>query len=278
VNFGTDTTRAREEALLLASLTRLEPDRWLRRMPGRETLLARLPGIHEGRRVVVKRFESRAGREGWIERIRGRRPRSEARREFDNLAELHTVGVPVPAPLRVCENEAASSLWPLAARGRSAVVMECVEHREDARVALERRTPGERRALAAQLLEIVRRFHGRGWIHRDLYLQHFLLPLDAQRGPVLIDVARARWSSRHLRRWLVKDLAALHLSAPTCVSRCERLRFLRGWLGGQGQREALRWKRWAREIDRKARRLGAHQPRHEDHEQRIGVEPEVLHG
>lgn len=278
VNFGAETTRTREEALLLASLFQFRPDRWLRRMPGRETMLARLPGLANGERVVVKRFEGGAGREGWRERISGKKVRSEARREFENLSELRTVGIPVPVPVRACENEAASSLSPFTKNGRSAVVMECVEHTEDARVALGRMTPPEQRKLSASLLEIVRSFHARGWIHRDLYLQHFLLPLDPERGPLLIDVARARWSRRHGRRWLVKDLAALHLSAPANVSRTQRLRFLRGWLVSQGQPEVLRWKRWVRDVDRKATRLGAHRPRHEDPQQRIGVRPEVQHG
>ena len=91
---------------------------------------------------------------------------------------------------------------------------------------------------------------------------------------MLIDVGRARWSRKPGRRWLVKDLAALQLSAPANVTRTERLRFLLGWLRGQGVREQVGWKRWARQVTVKARRLGAHHPRFEDGEQVVGVEPQ----
>ncbi len=149
-----------------------------------------------------------------------------------------------------------------------------MEHFDDARTALANRTSPERSPLISEILGLVRRLHERGWIHRDLYLQHFLLPCDPERRPVLIDVARARWSKKPGRRWLVKDLAALLLSTPQNVTRTERLRFLRGWLAGQGIREEQAWKRWARDVFRKAQRLGAHRPRFEDSEQVIGVEPE----
>jgi len=263
-----------EEMLLLAHFIELEPERWLRRMPGRVTLLTRLKSIENGARVVVKRFEGGAGREGWHERLFGRRVRSEARREFEILGDLGTVGIPVPRPIRCVENREASSLRPMGTRGRSVVVMECIEHIEDARKALGQLGSADRRNLLGEVLRIARKLHERGWIHRDLYLQHFLLPCASEGSLVLIDVGRARWSRNPGRRWLVKDLAALQLSAPANVTRSERLRFLFGWLRGQGVREQVGWKRWARQVIMKARRLGAHQPRFEDGEQVVGVQPE----
>lgn len=266
--------RSDEDAWLLATLTALEPERFLRRMPGRETLLTRISSFENGARLVVKRFHGGPSREGWREWLHRRPVRSEARREFENLRDLAAVGVPVPKAVRCVENEAAARLLGGGGRGRSAVVMECVEHLEDLRELLGRVETAERRLWLERLVALVRRFHERGWIHRDLYLQHFLVPLDDERPLVLIDVARARFSPRTGRRWLVKDMAALHLSAPGPVTRSDRLRFLKTWLQGQGQRELLRWKNWALDIDRKAQRLGAHRPKYEDPEQRVGVEPE----
>lgn len=276
VKLPADRPNPTEEMLLLAHLFELEPERYLRRMPGRETLLTRLKAIEGGVRIVVKRFEGGGGREGWLERLRGQSVRSEARREFELLADLDAVGIPVPRPLRCVENQEASGLGPFArtALGRSVVMMECVEHVDDARTALAYLKPRERGALRRAILKVVRRLHERGWYHRDLYLQHFLLPHEKEDRLVLIDVGRARWSKKPGRRWLVKDLAALQLSAPACVTRTERLRFLHGWLEGQGAREQLAWKRWARQVVAKARRLGAHTPRFEDSEQVVGVEPE----
>ena len=272
VNSRVQQPRESEELLLLGHLFALEPERSLRKMPGRLTLLTRL----EGERVVVKRFEGGAGREGWREKILGQRVRSQGRREFEILTDLAAVGIPVPRALRFVENRSAVSLglFGAGARGQSAVLMECVEHFEDARGAIERLDRSGRAQLARDVLAIVRRLHERGWFHRDLYLQHFLIPCAADRPLVLIDVARARWSRSPARRWLVKDLAALQLSAPKSVTRTERLRFLRGWLEGQGVREQNAWKRWARDVAVKAERLGAHRPKFEDEEQVVGVEPE----
>ena len=122
--------------------------------------------------------------------------------------------------------------------------------------ALERWVPGHlppvsretdlagRRVLLGNLARLVGGLHRAGFVHRDLYLSHVFI---AGRELRLIDlqrVFRPRWRRR---RWVVKDLAALHFSTPADrVGRWERLRFLcryvaasarildrRGcWLGG----------------------------------------------
>lgn len=256
-------------ALLLERVFALEPERFLRRMPDRETMIRREPG---GARVVTKRQRGGPGLEGLLAWLRGRRPRSPGRREHENLEDLAALGLRVPRALRFAEDEAARS--PLRRGGRSVCEMECVEHFEDARLALGTRDDAGRRRLLASISELVRGLHARGWIHRDLYLQHFLVPADEPDAVCLIDVGRARFRARPARRWWRKDLAALLLHAPRRVSRAERLRFLLSWLDDRGARERPYWKRWAREVSAKAERMRAHRPRHEDPDQRVGVEPE----
>jgi len=81
---------------------------------------------------------------------------------------------------------------------------------------------------------LVSQLHGRGYIHRDLYLSHVFydpsLPID--RSLHLIDLQRVIRPRRRFRRWVVKDLASLNFSTPShLVSRTDRVRWLRRYLG-----------------------------------------------
>jgi hypothetical protein len=90
------------------------------------------------------------------------------------------------------------------------------------------------RGLIRPVARLVAGLHRAGYVHRDLYLSHvFYDPTaPAERGLRLIDlqrVFRPRW---RMRRWIVKDLAALEYSTPVrLVSRADRLRWLREYLG-----------------------------------------------
>ncbi len=241
---------------VLSRIFGLEPERCLRRMPGRETFP--WPGRSEW---VVKRTRGGEARDHWHDRLRGR-SRSPARREAENLAALRAIGVASPRPLLWVEEEAARG-HP-SRGGRSALVLETVPHAESLRQRLERAQAPERRSLSRELLDLVVRLHQGGWVHRDLYLEHMVLSAEGGRERlVLLDAGRARRPRLFVRRWLVKDLAALLHSTPGTVSRAERLRFLLGWLEDvQGSRAAVR--RWARAIERKRRALARHAPRHVD--------------
>lgn len=95
------------------------------------------------------------------------------------------------------------------------------------------------------LADLVRRFHGLGYVHRDLYLSHIFYKPTAPppKRFRLIDLQRVRKPATGLRRWIVKDLAALNYSVPASVaSRTDRLRWLTRYLG-------------LRKLDATARRL-----------------------
>ncbi len=144
--------------------------------------------------------------------------------------------------------------------------MERIEHRENLRERLARCDAVERRSWRRELVRIVARLHARGWRHRDLYLQHFLVPWPEEqsvRRLVLIDVGRAKRERRLPRRWIVKDLAALLHSTPACVGPRERLAFLARYLDARGIGGRDERRRFARSILAKAARMGAHVPRDE---------------
>lgn len=103
-------------------------------------------------------------------------------------------------------------------------------------IPLSREKMKEKRAIIQELARIIRNMHEAGFNHRDLYCCHIFIQrqesgkrewrvLDLQR------VDRRRWFRS---RWITKDLAALNYSAPSpFITRTDRLRFLRCYLGGQ---------------------------------------------
>jgi hypothetical protein len=120
------------------------------------------------------------------------------------------------------------------------------------------------RRLLADTADLVARFHGRGYIHRDLYLSHiFYDPSAADAGVpglCLIDlqrVLRPRWRKR---RWIVKDLASLDYSTPrTIASTTDRVRWLKRYLGVSKLTAAGR--SLIRSVGRKTRRIERHDRR-----------------
>jgi len=228
---------------------------WLRRSGGRETFsTGPLPSAPAG--YVVKRSVGSVAKDDWHERLRGRRARSPGQREFDALVRLAEDGLPVPRAITFCEERVFGGVR------RSLVVMERVVHADTVRDRLAVLEARERRALCERVLEIVVRLHARGWYHRDLYLQHFVICADGG-ALVLLDVGRARRERRPRSRWFVKDLAALAHSAPARVTAREKLRFAAAWLDAHGVRDREERRRWLRAIVAKRARMAARVPRDE---------------
>ena len=88
--------------------------------------------------------------------------------------------------------------------------------------------------LTADVATLARRFHERGYNHRDLYCCHFFVS-EGPRGRFalrLIDLQRVQQRRWFRRRWVVKDLAQLSYSAPReRISNTQRLRFMKRYLG-----------------------------------------------
>lgn len=216
----------------------------LRRTQGRETFAV-------GHALVVKRTleRPRAGLWPWFV------TRSAGRRELDALRSLASAGLPVPRAIDWAEERTRSTRV-------SVCVMERVPHEETLRARLEHASALERRALAGELLALVVRLHGRGFVHRDLYLQHVLIR-SRDGALVLIDAGRTRQRESWRSRWHVKELASLLHSTPASVGPRERLRFLAGWLDARGIEGRARRRRWLARIVRKAARIAAHVPKDE---------------
>jgi hypothetical protein len=119
-----------------------------------------------------------------------------------------------------------------------------------------------RRLVLRDLAACVARLHEMDYQHRDLYCNHVFV--DPKRdGPLvaIIDWDRVRGIIARLGRGVVKDLAALHASAPDAVTDGERVRFLVRYLRARDVLPCRHFARLSRRIERKARRIRAHVPK-----------------
>ncbi|OPX21576.1 MAG: hypothetical protein B1H04_06415 [Planctomycetales bacterium 4484_123] len=108
----------------------------------------------------------------------------------------------------------------------------------------------------AALVELVRRLHRRGCVHRDLYASHIFLDVT-ERGPelYLIDLARLFSPRWRLFRWQVKDLAELKYSMPAGWVERHWRGFLEAYLGAT---DAGVVGRYDRAIDAKVSAIRRH--------------------
>jgi heptose I phosphotransferase len=79
--------------------------------------------------------------------------------------------------------------------------------------------------LIAKVARITRILHENHWVHRDLYICHFLL--TETNRLFLIDLHRALYRPLHVARWQIKDLAGLYFSSKNSgLTKRDYLRFM----------------------------------------------------
>jgi heptose I phosphotransferase len=184
-----------------------------------------------------------------------------ARIEAANAAALSTEGIAVMRLIAYGERLRADGME------ESFVITEELENYAEMHHYLRRRftlSPSGRcndrdhdlRLLVSDIAKIVRRFHMAGYNHRDLYCCHFFVKDVApmQREIRLIDLQRVQRRRWFRRRWIVKDLAQLAWSAPSCcIKSTHKMAFIREYLGIEKLRPAD--KRLIRSVLAKQRRM-----------------------
>lgn len=150
-----------------------------------------------------------------------------ARREYQNLAELRTMGL-APEPIAFGEERKAGWLV------RSYLISKSVpapkplhEYIRDELVALTGETRHKtRRSLIENLAAHTRRLHGQHFVHHDYFWRNILLSHGALDHFYLIDAHKGRLQLLGQNSPArASDLAALDSAAPRFFSRTERLRF-----------------------------------------------------
>jgi heptose I phosphotransferase len=203
-----------------------------RRFAGRLTVRLEIGGAA----FYLKRHREAAEPRTWAEML-ARKSVSDARREFDRIAEVRAAGIAAAEPAALGEAR-------LPGDGRSLLLLEEIPDARPADDVLltpalsERAAPAARQRLLSRIAGLVRRLHDAGFNHRDLYLCHvFVGGLSAGRaeeGPLtLIDLQRMGHAAGGAgRRWRVKDAAQMTYSdRPGVLSNTDRMRLLRAYWG-----------------------------------------------
>jgi heptose I phosphotransferase len=196
----------------------------------RKRLRIALPGLEGEFVYFLKRFEHPPSRDLRAMRRSTSGARSCAYNEWTWIQRLSTSGIPCLEAVAVGQElhrgrEVRSAILTAQVPGQS-LESWCKEW--------TRKDRATTRTLIPAVATLVRKLHAAGLFHRDLYLCHIFF--DPRRpiadGLRLIDLQRVIQPTWRRGRWAVKDLAALNYSTPaTLVSRADRVRFLRPYLG-----------------------------------------------
>jgi len=181
--------------------------------------------------------------------------------EVEPIRELPAAGVCTPEVI------AYGWQWGALFEKRSFIITEKLPDAE----ALERKLPDcfdapptienlrSRRDFIARFAAFIKRFHQTGYCHRDLYFSHIFYRTDGTL--CLIDLARAFKPAILHRRFLIKDIAQIHYSAPAeYFSRSDRLRFYLAYTARN--RLTRRDKAFIREVLAKTNRMARHDRKH----------------
>lgn len=169
--------------------------------------------------------------------IRLRRPVLGAGNEYRMTALLNCIGIDTAQLVAF----GVDGRWPTTQRSfiiTRALPQSCTLNELSMQWKKQQPSPQLKRQLIRVVGEIVAKMHGAGINHRDLYVNHFRLPLKWLENPIgepplfLMDLHRAQEHTVLSYRWLVKDLAALLFSVlDKPLSKRDHLRFLQTYFG-----------------------------------------------
>lgn len=188
------------------------PEGFLRRdFPGRRTSRLELRRPDGGRQTIyLKRYfpEYLSGWSRLVRRLTGGTI-DEARDEWESGAQIAALGIPTLD--RIARGQDASEGNAV----RSSFIMTAeLSGAEEGHHYARKLDRLERRRLLRRVAELTRRLHAGGWVHKDLYLGHYLVtPTQPEPSIVLIDLQRCMQPCCFAQRWRVKDLAALVYSS-----------------------------------------------------------------
>jgi heptosyltransferase-2 len=125
--------------------------------------------------------------------------------------------------------------------------------------SLEEKLPKNRENFIENLAAFVRKFHGTGFRHRDLYLCHIFC--NPQGQFTLIDLNRVFKPLFFSQKYLIKDLSQLYYSAPgDTVTKTVRMRFFLAYL--QKDKLSRQDKILIKKIKLKAKQMAKHDKKH----------------
>ncbi|HZE96594.1 MAG TPA: lipopolysaccharide kinase InaA family protein [Planctomycetota bacterium] len=157
-------------------------------------------------------------------------------RELRATAVARTAGVSVPEPLAVLVTRVGGPFC------RFTVISREVENAQDLLTVASSPTPGDKRVLLNRVADEMRRLHESGVYHADLTMKNILVTGSSVH---IIDLDKATLAPRRAERLDMMNLSRLNrsivklLGTRGFVSRTDKLRFLRRYLGGRDRIKEL---------------------------------------
>jgi len=212
------------------------------------------------RTVFLKRYDNPPALSQLKSWLCHRGRRSCAFFEYEAADKLGQTGINTPKVVGWGEE------WGRIFEKRSFIITEKIPQAE----ALERKLPDYfkapptqenlklRKNFIVRLAAFIRKFHGAGYRHRDLYFSHVFYGIDGRF--YLIDLARCFEPNLLAERFRVKDIAQLYYSAPMkYFTKTDRLRFYFEYAGQK--RLAQEDKMFISKVLGKVRRIARHDVR-----------------
>lgn len=226
--------------------------------PWRQRLVLALDTSNGKQKCYLKRFTQPPLRQRLMNLLAGFASTAEV--EFHWIQQLTKLGIAAPQVVacgsrRNRFREGASLLLTAELHGES--LEKWLPHRA---ASLGRNM---KRRLSQSLAALVAKLHNAGLVHRDLYMSHIFIAVNAENDITLslLDlqrVLRPRWRRW---RWIVKDLAALNYSTPvSAATNADRVRWLKSYLDKRSV--SANQKALIRAVVRKTGRIARHSVKH----------------
>ncbi len=229
----------------------------------RSTITLRLHDGDNETGVYLKRYR-RGGMKALAGALTGSSGSGTAMDELNAILTFHRLGIPTMIPIAAGMRRTAGMKSESFLLTRELEGAERLDHylARELIPPLTRSRIADKRQLLKELALLVRRMHGSGLNHRDLYLCHLLVKKSAgaERTIYVADLHRVEGRSSMPLRWKVKDLAALNYSAEQrFITRTDRLRFMHHYR--VGEKKDPPFKLLIRKVLRKTERIRLHDSR-----------------
>lgn len=152
--------------------------------------------------------------------------------EFYNILAFLKAGIPTMTPIAAGRRK--RGLWGAESFLMTRAIEGCITLETFAETRWKQTVFSDKKRLILKMAQLTRKMHDCGFNHRDYYLCHLLIGIEAwnKEDVFVVDLHRVDIRKRVPQRWIVKDLAALYYSSLSFrISRTEKLRFFKYYLG-----------------------------------------------